>query len=390
LHHGIAQAGSGVKLSSQLFVISLTLFFSVECLAAQESTFSQSSTTLDNSLSASSTMDELEQHPWRIYGGAATGYGNVSGHDYSAAPDGSQTLLSGDLSFQTPRWVFEAGAGWMYSSFSGAQDGVNIAIHTRSGFGDASARYRLNQHWQLGVAYNNDFGTDTHFGPTVGADSDLSLLGIRTDYEIALGRVPFRIVLQGLGGIGIGNRNYVLTTLGFQVGLPFGNAHAATVVAEEMPIHVSSAAEVAAPEEVRIWLDPEKIFFRTMSDQVRPEAKKTLFNIGQYLAQNEEDWGSLELDGHADQRGKADYNMRLSKRRADAIENIFNRAGVPDNRLTVRYFGFTRLANPNNTPLAWAENRRVELVFEDVKDPKALKDKFEELQKFQVNGDGNE
>jgi outer membrane protein OmpA-like peptidoglycan-associated protein len=330
-------------------------------------------------------MDDLEAKPFRLYGGVATGYGNVSGQDYTDAPDGPQLLLSGDLSFQNARWVFEGGAGWMYSRLDGTQNGSGISIRTRSGFGDASARYRLTQRWQIGPAYNLDFGSDTRFGPTIGESRLLSMLGVRADYEFAISNFPFRIVAQGLNSVGLGDRNYVLLTLGFQVGLPFGSGEKHEVVEE--PIRVSSAAPYTSPVEIRIVLDPEKVFFNTNSAEIKPQVRKALADIGAYLASNETEWGRVELSGHADQRGKADYNMELSKKRSVAVLNVFSDKGVVDDKIGIEYFGFSQPADPQNNPKAWAHNRRVELVFLDVKNPEVLEAKIAELSHYELKGD---
>jgi outer membrane protein OmpA-like peptidoglycan-associated protein len=364
-------------------LILITLLLPLTSFAASEETYSGGTAT--QASFSQSTMEDLEARPFRLYGGVATGYGNVSGQDYTDAPDGPQLLLSGDLSFQNARWVFEGGAGWMYSRLDGTQNGSSISVRTRAGFGDASARYRLGQHWQVGPAYNLDFGADTRFGPTVGDSRLLSLVGLRADYEFAVAHFPFRIVAQGLDSVGLGDRNFVLLTLGFQVGLPFGGgAHSETT---EEPIRVSSAAPYVPPVEIRIALDPEKVFFNTNSAEIKPTARRALEDIGAYLASNESEWGRVELSGHADQRGKADYNLELSKKRSVAVLNVFSNKGVVDDKIGIEYFGFSQLADPHNNPKAWAHNRRVELVFLNVKNPEALEAKIAELSHYKLQGD---
>jgi outer membrane protein OmpA-like peptidoglycan-associated protein len=370
----------------QQILISLLLLSPIASWADSQETFSGGGATQANF--SSDAMNELESRPFRLYGGAATGYGNVSGQDYTDAPDGPELLLNADLSFQNTRWVFEGGAGWTYSRLDGTQNGSGISIRTRSGYADASARYRLSQHWQLGPAYNLDFGTDTRFGPTIGNSTDLSLAGLRADYEFALGHAPFRIVAEALTGIGLGDRNFTLVTLGFQIGLPFGGGSHDSEKVEE-PIRVSSAAPYVAPVEVRIVLDPEKVFFNTNSAEIKPKVRRALEDIGDYLATNEEEWGRVELSGHADQRGKADYNMELSKRRSVAVLNVFSDEGVKDEKIGIEYFGFSQPADPHNNPKAWAVNRRVELVFLNVKNPEALENRIAALSNYELKGDSS-
>lgn len=65
--------------------------------------------------------------------------------------------------------------------------------------------------------------------------------------------------------------------------------------------------------------------------------------------------------GHTDTAGPADYNQRLSERRAEAVADYLESRGVTRDRMAVRGFGETQLAvpTPDNTPEA--RNRRVEI-----------------------------
>lgn len=67
----------------------------------------------------------------------------------------------------------------------------------------------------------------------------------------------------------------------------------------------------------------------------------------------------IVLGGHADARGKPEYNMALSRRRATMVSRYLRSRGVPAGAIEVRYFGDTRPRKPGNDPRAWSENRRV-------------------------------
>jgi OOP family OmpA-OmpF porin len=70
----------------------------------------------------------------------------------------------------------------------------------------------------------------------------------------------------------------------------------------------------------------------------------------------------VEVDGHTDNIGPAEYNMMLSERRANAIMKYFVDNGVEAERLTVKGFGLTKPAAGNDTKEDRAKNRRVELT----------------------------
>lgn len=47
----------------------------------------------------------------------------------------------------------------------------------------------------------------------------------------------------------------------------------------------------------------------------------------------------LLIDGHSDSGGNPDFNLKLSYKRAHAIKRLFDRAGLPGDRVTPRAFG---------------------------------------------------
>jgi outer membrane protein OmpA-like peptidoglycan-associated protein len=76
----------------------------------------------------------------------------------------------------------------------------------------------------------------------------------------------------------------------------------------------------------------------------------------------------ISLEGHTDNVGTAEYNMALSKRRADAVAAELVRRGMQADRVTTQGFGETRPVAPNRNPdgtdnlVGRAKNRRVEAV----------------------------
>ncbi|MDX1708300.1 MAG: OmpA family protein [Desulfobacterales bacterium] len=69
----------------------------------------------------------------------------------------------------------------------------------------------------------------------------------------------------------------------------------------------------------------------------------------------------LEIEGHTDNRGAADYNQRLSENRAKAVMDYLIARGIASNRLSARGYGFEQPAASNATAAGRAQNRRVEL-----------------------------
>lgn len=70
---------------------------------------------------------------------------------------------------------------------------------------------------------------------------------------------------------------------------------------------------------------------------------------------------NLMVEGHTDSVGNDDYNMSLSKKRANAVVNYLKSEGVAGNRFSVTSFGETRPRFDNATKEGQAKNRRVEI-----------------------------
>ncbi len=68
----------------------------------------------------------------------------------------------------------------------------------------------------------------------------------------------------------------------------------------------------------------------------------------------------VEIQGHTDNIGTAEYNMDLSVRRAQAVRDYLAAAGVDSSRMTVVGYGMTKPVAPNDTEENRARNRRVE------------------------------
>ncbi|MBL8305875.1 MAG: OmpA family protein [Rubrivivax sp.] len=150
-------------------------------------------------------------------------------------------------------------------------------------------------------------------------------------------------------------------------------ASAALVAASaaSAPEAASSAAAVAdaptapapAPEAVpagppaSLALD---IRFEPNSAQVRPESGALLGTLVAALQSPELKSLRFIIEGHADPRGSAAHNQRLSQERADEVRLYLVALGVHPSRLKAVGKGSTQLANAGD-PQA-AENRRVRVV----------------------------
>jgi peptidoglycan-associated lipoprotein len=71
----------------------------------------------------------------------------------------------------------------------------------------------------------------------------------------------------------------------------------------------------------------------------------------------------VKLEGNTDERGTREYNIGLGERRAQAVRRALMLQGVAESQLTTVSFGAERPAAEGDDEAAWAQNRRVELVY---------------------------
>jgi outer membrane protein OmpA-like peptidoglycan-associated protein len=67
--------------------------------------------------------------------------------------------------------------------------------------------------------------------------------------------------------------------------------------------------------------------------------------------------------GHSDRLGSFEYNLELSRRRASAVEAYLVEHGVAADRISTEALGGKEPMDSNNSPVAWARNRRVQVIW---------------------------
>jgi len=99
--------------------------------------------------------------------------------------------------------------------------------------------------------------------------------------------------------------------------------------------------------------------FDTAKWDIKPSQYPILNDVVRILERNPS--MRIEIQGHTDNRGAADYNRKLSEKRAQSVMEYFLKKGISSARLTATGYGFSRPAATNTTAEGRAMNRRVEL-----------------------------
>jgi OOP family OmpA-OmpF porin len=113
------------------------------------------------------------------------------------------------------------------------------------------------------------------------------------------------------------------------------------------------------PDEVKKFTGTiEGIFFETAKATIRAKSRPKLDEAAEVLSKypNLE----IEISGHTDARGKRDYNVDLSQRRAESVRDYLVEKGVAAERLSVRGAGSDEPRDTNKTKAGRAQNRRIE------------------------------
>lgn len=105
---------------------------------------------------------------------------------------------------------------------------------------------------------------------------------------------------------------------------------------------------------------PEGVLFATDSATVSGPAQNDLYALARNLQQYPA--STVQVTGHTDSTGRAEYNLDLSQRRARAAAAVLGAGGVSMNRIATLGRGAMDPVASNDTAAGRAQNRRVEIV----------------------------
>jgi len=112
-------------------------------------------------------------------------------------------------------------------------------------------------------------------------------------------------------------------------------------------------------------LSQRVIYFDYDKDAVKPEFQALVQAHAKFLSDNR--GRKIRLEGHADERGSREYNMALGQRRADAVRKAMNLLGVANERMETISFGEDKPKALGHDEASWAQNRRVEIIYDGEK-----------------------
>ncbi|MEM6964404.1 MAG: OmpA family protein [Bacteroidota bacterium] len=104
----------------------------------------------------------------------------------------------------------------------------------------------------------------------------------------------------------------------------------------------------------------DNIYFETDKYDILPESYQELDKLVNIMKKNAS--MTIDIQGHTDSDGSADYNLKLSKNRANAVQQYLVQQGIDASRLTNQGRGLSQPVAENTTSEGKQKNRRVEFV----------------------------
>lgn len=116
------------------------------------------------------------------------------------------------------------------------------------------------------------------------------------------------------------------------------------------------------------YLDPNNplskersVFFDFDQFTIKADYQPLVERHGKFLASNPS--VNIKAEGNADERGSSEYNLALGQKRAEAVVAALKVFNAKPGQVEAVSWGKEKPRNPGHDEAAWAENRRVDLVY---------------------------
>ena len=130
--------------------------------------------------------------------------------------------------------------------------------------------------------------------------------------------------------------------------------------AERIEEEVPGAEVNRVGEGINVTFTEEAgVYFDTNRSDVKGTSAETLDRLAGIFQEYPKT--VILVEGHTDSAGPEEYNMDLSRRRAQSVADYLIASGVDASRFTVKWYGETQPRADNSTTEGKAKNRRVEL-----------------------------
>lgn len=313
--------------------------------------------------------------PLHIFIGSDLGWGTVTKY---AEPEGDRSGVQFDLKalgsvYFKRKWVFDLGGGWQFSKRSGENlpAGGFTKVITKGGFLETSLRYGSWSGWQFGPVLNAIMVGDVGLGNGVlvpSQEQKALLAGVQVFYEWPADDHRMRVGGRWMTALNISPRSENIFQVGFEMGWPITSKKSDARSRYVRRPGIQVVQKDRSLKRVRMVLDARRIEFDYDKATLRPEAAGRLARLGKFLAKIQNNWQTLKIGGHTDERGSVAYNQTLSDNRAAAVKNALIREGIERRKIESRGYSELIPVDTAHNETAWQRNRRVEFEFTGVQD----------------------
>lgn len=172
-------------------------------------------------------------------------------------------------------------------------------------------------------------------------------------------------VIGGVIGNNVGDKNN--TALGAIVGAVVGGVAGGYIgdrmdrQAEKIEQEIPGAEVTRVGEGINVVFDESSgVYFDTNRYNINSNSAATLNKLAGIFKEYPKT--NILVEGHTDNTGADDYNMTLSKQRAQSVTSYLSGQGISSGRFTTNWYGENQPKYDNNTVEGRAKNRRVELA----------------------------
>ncbi|WP_057938368.1 OmpA family protein [Algoriphagus resistens] len=165
-----------------------------------------------------------------------------------------------------------------------------------------------------------------------------------------------------LGGVIAGKGN---TAVGVLIGSAVGGTAGALIgnqmdkAADELQRDLEGAKVERVGEGIKITFD-SGLMFPVDKSELSEASKQNLTDLAETLKKYEDT--NVLVEGHTDNTGSDDYNLKLSERRAYSVEDFLTANGIAKNRMEITAYGEMQPIATNETSEGRQQNRRVEVA----------------------------
>ena len=134
-------------------------------------------------------------------------------------------------------------------------------------------------------------------------------------------------------------------------------------IIEESKVKITTTEKISLPN----------VQFKTNSDELLEGSLPDIQSLAEFLSRN--DSVTAVIEGHTDDIGNAENNLKLSKARSESVKKLLMKLGIEENRISTEGYGDTRPKailkgsnppQPDTTLEGRLINRRVEVKLENL------------------------